>query len=289
MFSFLLFRATWFCVPEGGKKIEGFPVSAELDSLLTARYEETRTWINGGGAGGPSTTNSDETIVEKIVSLTGDEDEMCTKTNLPAAIDPYFLVFRQHSHDYARLCIERPHLAKSSSSASNTPTTTTITTMTTSNEGLTLTTTESSMTTTTTTTTTTDVSPKQKSRSPSPAQSPKLLLDSRTCESARLYRTYASFFHAVAGSSTVKTNKTSSYSSSTAATASSSAHNTFPSASTSIVKPVNVQTQMQSNSDPHGEADKHTSKTANPVNKSSKPASSATSQSTTRPGKPKLY
>lgn len=231
---------------------------AELDSLLTARYEETREWIGNDHSVG------DETIVEKIVPLTGEEQESKERQQLLSQpnIDPYFLVFRQHSHDYARLCIERPHLTKSSSSAS-TPTGTangSVEVVANANEAH------------------QNQPLPSRSPSPTPAQSPKLLLDSRSCESARLYRTYASFFHAVAGSSSIKPSATS-----TNATPSGHAAST----NTPVNKPANVQTQMQTNSDPRGEDP--VSKSSNSKGSKSSSTSSANQSTAVRPGNQTLH
>lgn len=261
--------------------------------MLTARYEETREWIDG-------TSNSDkcnidvkpvgkdDTIVEKIVPLSGDtDDDDCIgslqpkgkSSVMPAVIDPYFLVFRQHSHDYARLCIERPlngsgggsfaSKTRSSSSSGNASKDA-------STESL-----PPSPVVAQGDLQSRSTSPSYAAGSKSPgggseaARSPKLLLDSRSCESARLYRTYASFFHAVAGGSTVKSSSSGSSGASSAATTISS------------TKTFNVQTQMQSNSDPRGEDAANKQSGSSSASKTAKSSSMPSSQSNNgnRPGK----
>jgi hypothetical protein len=118
-----LFRSSWFLLPEGSKISEAFPVERGLENLLTQRYQETLPWIERKADetddGTAQKANCDEIIVEKIVSLVPEEMNFSTteaSDQIPAIqlhdpqspdISRYFLVFRQGSTDYSRLCVEK--------------------------------------------------------------------------------------------------------------------------------------------------------------------------------------
>lgn len=173
-------------VPEGAKIVEGFPVPRMLETVLNARYAETCAWIDGDGDGESDggevneSASSDSSAEGAGTNSKKTSTTSPTNTNTGAVLVEkivalnaprdwpldtlrHFLVFRQHCNDYARLCVERREARGKNA----------------------------------------------ESRDKVSERNTPLPLDSPTdCpnvggagfEGFRLYRTYASFFHALVGS-----------------------------------------------------------------------------------------